>query len=177
MWLANLLAQDDRKVMWIVDEKGGLGKSAFARYIIMNHDAFWTECGRTADIACAYEGQRIAVFDFGRSEDSTYWPYRSLESMKNGAIFSGKYESQMKLGEPVQVIVMSNVYPDISKLSMDRWDIWHYDKDQVLHRGAVTLDPLHIRAVHEGTSNASGDFVRSDAYNATMAQIPALGSR
>ena len=98
----------------------------------MKHDAFWTECGKAADIACAYEGQPIAVFDFGRSEENNYWLYRCLESMKNGAIFSGKYESMMKLGDPVQVVVMSHVHPEITKLPMGRWGIWHYDKNQVL---------------------------------------------
>ena len=178
VWLANLLVQDDRKIMWIAGEKVGLGKTEFGKYLIMKHDAFWTDGGKYADIACAYESQPITIFDFKRSVDETCWPYKCIERMRDGMLCSGKYESQMKLGNKVTVVVMSNTYPDIDQFSVDRWDIWHYDKDHVLHRGDITLDPLHVHAVRESTSasRASGGF-SSNAYNPTLAQIPALGSR
>ena len=146
-WLESLDAQNDRTVMWIVDEVGGLGKTEFAKWLIVNRDAFWCDGGKYADIACAYQMEKMAIFDLKKSVTAECWPYKAIEALKDGMCFSGKYQSCAKLGTKAKVLVLSNVYPDISQLSRDRWQIWHYDHTKELHKGAITLDHAHIEAV------------------------------
>ena len=54
------------------------------------------ENGKSADIKYAYDGQRCVVFDLSRSQES-HVNYEVIESVKNGVVFSTKYESQMKV--------------------------------------------------------------------------------
>jgi len=39
--LHDLLHQDDREIIWLVDEEGGKGKTWFSKYLIANHHAFY----------------------------------------------------------------------------------------------------------------------------------------
>ena len=55
--------------------------------------------------------------------------YQSLELVKDGVFTSPKYKtSSVKLGRYPEVVVMSNEYPDVSKLTRDRWDIKIIDR-------------------------------------------------
>lgn len=50
--------------------------------------------------------------------------YRFLESLKDKYVFSSKYESKMKiLRETPHIVVFCNEYPDLSKMSSDRYNI------------------------------------------------------
>ena len=55
--------------------------------------------------------------------------YEVIESVKNGVVFSTKYESQMKVFKTPHVIIMANFAPDESKMSSDRWDIRYLTED------------------------------------------------
>jgi len=46
-----------------------------------------------------------------------------LESIKNGLIVNTKYETGSKLFNSPHIIVFSNMSPDVSAMSMDRWKI------------------------------------------------------
>lgn len=118
-----LLKQDDRKIRFVVDYQGGMGKTVLAKYLVQEHKAFYTRGGKHADIAYAYDHQEIVVFDLSRSNEETHWPYPIMENFKDGMLFSGKYESATKTFPSCKVIVMCNQAPDQSKLSHDRFDI------------------------------------------------------
>lgn len=121
--VALLDAQDDRKVLWYVDKEGGSGKTFLAKWLIVNRGAFYVQGGAHKDIAHAYNLEDCVVFDFTRDKEEIC-SYSMIESMKNGIIFSPKYESGVKLKEAgAKVIVFSNWDPDKSKLSADRWCI------------------------------------------------------
>ncbi len=49
--------------------------------------------------------------------------YDFLESVKDGMVFSTKYESVVKTLGKVHVVVLMNEMPDMSKLSDDRYQI------------------------------------------------------
>jgi len=63
---------------------------------------------------------RVLFLDCPRSKQGDFIQYDFLENVKNGRIFSGKYESGMKYLDPVHIVVMMNEDPDLSKLSRDR---------------------------------------------------------
>lgn len=115
-------AQNDRQVTWVIDPKGGKGKSWLANWLYANKDAFIVDCGKQADIAHAYDCQGWVVFDITRSREENV-NYQVIECFKNGRIFSPKYDSCMKIFDPAKVIVFANWAPDYSALSEDRWDI------------------------------------------------------
>jgi hypothetical protein len=56
-------------------------------------------------------------------KQSDFLQYDFLEGVKDGLIFSSKYESAMKNMPPCHVVVMMNQQPDMSALSADRYTI------------------------------------------------------
>lgn len=120
---------DARKIIWYVDFVGNTGKSWLTKTILAGGDSIAFENSRGLDIKHAYNGQKIAIFDLTRSQES-YFNYGVLESIKNGVMFSSKYESQMKLFKQPHVVVFANWPPDTTKLSEDRWDVRDLWPDQ-----------------------------------------------
>lgn len=113
---------DDRKIIWYHDEKGGSGKTTMAKHMI-TMGGFYCRSGKDADIAHAYQNQRLICFDLARSSQE-HVNYRMIETLKDGLVFSPKYQSAMKVRKAAaHVVVFSNFLPDMSKLSTDRWDI------------------------------------------------------
>jgi Putative viral replication protein len=89
---------DDRKVIFIVDEKGNSGKSWFCDYVreLKSNVQILTP-GKKADMAYEYyTATEILFMDAPRSKQSEYIQYDFLEDVKNGRIFSTKFQSQMK---------------------------------------------------------------------------------
>ena len=125
--LEQLAAQDDRGVLWIHDSTGGKGKTFLAKWLCVMHDAFYIDGGKKADISYAYDLQRTVVFDLCRQTEE-FVNYGTIESFKNGIIFSPKYESKNKMFEPARVIVFSNWAPDRRQLSEDRWNVIDLDR-------------------------------------------------
>jgi len=115
-----------RKIYWIWDESGNSGKSFMAKYLMVRHDASIFTNGKLSDLAYAYNGEPVVVIDLARTsvEHMDHW-YTFIESLKNGILFSPKYESGSKIFKPPHVIVFANFIPDQetrnSKLSADRW--------------------------------------------------------
>lgn len=122
--LKSLKNQTDRQVDWVVDTQGNKGKTFLAKYLMCEKEAFYVQGGKTQDIAYAYNYEKIVVFDFTRSQQE-FVNYSVIESFKNGIIFSPKYESITKKFESCKVLCLSNWAPDLSKLSMDRWKLFH----------------------------------------------------
>jgi hypothetical protein len=128
---------DDRKVYWIYSREGRTGKSTFCKYLLYHYNAIFIDEGKKADIMfCLFKGdienKNLVVFDIPRDNmddmGNVIVSYKSIESIKNGMIFSSKFESGFKLFNPPHVFVFSNGLPDYTKLSMDRWKVIHIDE-------------------------------------------------
>lgn len=115
-------APDKRKIHWYVDHEGGKGKSYLARYLVCEKNAFYCQGGKQSDIIHGYDRQNIVVFDLCRDVEG-FVSYSAMETLKNGVMFSTKYNSAMQVFPIPHVIVFSNFDPDRTKLSADRWDI------------------------------------------------------
>jgi len=120
------LAQDpeDRKVIFIVDEEGNKGKSYLAKKYCREHpDAKMMRPGKHADMAYLLElGTRVLFLDCTRTQVE-YMPYTFLEELKDGYVQSTKYECTQKTFERMHVVVLMNQFPDLTKLSADRYDV------------------------------------------------------
>lgn len=121
----------DRKIYWYYDTVGGVGKSAFAKHLVMKDPERVLVVGGThkdAYYAVAQMkektgfGPRVVIFDIERSKGNKV-SYTGLEGLKNGLFFSSKYESGMVLMNVPHLIVFANVEPEYENLSADRWEI------------------------------------------------------
>lgn len=119
----------DRQIMWYWDEHGNTGKTWFSKYLVGVLDAVRFENGKSSDIKHAYHGESIVVFDFCRAQQD-HINYEVIESVKNGVIFSGKYESACKIFDVPHVLCFSNQPPDETKMSTDRWSIHEITEEE-----------------------------------------------
>lgn len=127
-----LMAQDDRKILFIVDYEGGCGKSTMAKYLMAEHNAFLCNGGKSADLGLAalnhgMDENKIVVFDMARCNDVDYFPWNFMEQLKNGYYISPKYVSRKVECESQKIVVFMNELPPI-KFSLDRYEVYTVEK-------------------------------------------------
>lgn len=119
---------DNRTVNWIWSEEGGVGKTSTCAYIENNYDNVCIVNGKGADIKnqvikhLEKNELDILIVNVPRCNEN-HVSYAAIEEIKDGLIYSGKYEGGFANIEHPHVIVVSNFYPEINKLSEDRWNI------------------------------------------------------
>lgn len=121
---------DNRTILWLWEETGNVGKSAFCKYLCCKKDALLCS-GKAADMKYMIvetnkkDGifPEIVCFDVPRSSLG-YISYTGMEEIKNGLFASTKYESAMCAMPNPHVVVFANERPDVSKMSGDRWVVW-----------------------------------------------------
>lgn len=117
-----------RLIHFIVDFDGNAGKSWLAAWLEYHHEknVQVMKPGKHADMSYEYkEDTEIFILDCPRSKQGDFIQYDFLENIKDGRVFSPKYESTTKRFVIPHVFVFMNEEPDMSKLSSDRYDI-HY---------------------------------------------------
>lgn len=118
---------DKRSVYWFWDDKGNIGKSFLATYICMNYDVVVCD-GKKNDIlnqvnvALEKYIPKVAILDIPRSSID-YVNYSVIEKLKDGCLYSGKYEGGMCIFPQPHVIIFANREPDRREMSSDRWII------------------------------------------------------
>ena len=119
---------DRRTVIFVVDEIGNTGKSWFADWYQQKKG---DKCqvltpGKRSDMAYMLApALRVIFLDAPRAKQAEFIQYDFLEDLKNGRVFSPKYESIMKTYEPMHIVVCMNEEPDRTKLSEDRYKVIH----------------------------------------------------
>lgn len=131
--IAQLQIQTERGILWICDTVGNTGKTWLAKYLQYHLDCIIMENGGKKDLAHAYDGSPVVVFDYTRSVQEQI-NYGFIENLKNGFCFSAKYESCVKRFPSAKVLCLANFSPELEKLSADRWQIWDLNVD-----GTITL--------------------------------------
>lgn len=119
---------DSRKIFWVYDKLGNRGKSFLAKYIWLKFDCILAD-GKKDNIfnqtKLFLENEkepRIILLDVPRY-NIEYINYGVLEQLKNGLIYSGKYEGGVCAFRYPHVIVFANIEPEYHKMSEDRWNI------------------------------------------------------
>ena len=129
-----LIEPHPRKIIWYIDRVGGSGKSTFAAVFICRvPSAVRYGFVKPSDMALSYKGERVVFFDLARASYDWLPLCTLMEEIKNGEVFSGKYESCTKRFEPPHVVVFANFPPPSIAFSVDRLDIRYLNiKDKVL---------------------------------------------
>lgn len=122
---------DRRTVNWFWEPTGNAGKSFLATYLVLKYDALVLS-GKTADIANQIRTwldnhsdesfPTVAILDAPRSTQD-FINYQALEKVKDGLIYSGKYEGGICTLAPLHLFVFANQEPEYGKLSEDRWRV------------------------------------------------------
>lgn len=128
-WQADLYKKlegppNDREIVFAVDINGNSGKTWFCKYYCYLHDkAFYMRPTKVNDMSYAVPDDIKVLFLDCTRQQLEFLPYSFLESVKDGLLFSPKYESRMKMLGKVHVVVMMNQEPDYDKLSHDRYNV------------------------------------------------------
>ena len=123
-----LTEPDDRKIYWLWESTGNIGKSAFVKYMVVKHGCLFCDGGKKADLInlvfnANMDCCRCIIWDLPRCAKGNI-SYSTLESIKNGLICNTKYETGVKVFNSPHIFVFANFPPeDEDKLSQDRWVI------------------------------------------------------
>lgn len=116
---------DFRTIRWYWSKKGLMGKTTFSRELVIRFGALpMSGCNR--DCMCFFfrtleeRDVDVVVFNLSR-QDANVCSYKTLEILKDGVGFSGKYESCGGAWNPPHVVVFANFEPERALLSEDRW--------------------------------------------------------
>lgn len=128
--LEKLEAQDDRQVLWVVDNKGSTGKTQFQKWLQRHRNAFARPGGTLKDFMNSMDAHDqshgkadLVCINLVRCTKSEYWPYTTIENLKDGVVVSDKYHSTVASNNGRKVAVFSNEHPDLSALTDNRWDV------------------------------------------------------
>ncbi len=122
---------DDRKIHVVVDEVGGIGKTEFARWAVINYRRCIVTGGKAADMKnqiVEYKKNtthtpKYIIIDVPRS-NLNFLSYTGIEEVKNMLFYSGKYEGGMIVGNKPFVLMLMNEKPKFEKMSEDRWKVY-----------------------------------------------------
>lgn len=118
-----LTPPNDRDIFWIWEKVGNRGKTQFCKYMAVKHGATVLGNGAFKDIAMALpKNPKIVLFNLTRDLEERI-NYSALEAIKDGLVFSSKYESHTKVFNSPHVIVFANFAPRLESMSADRWKI------------------------------------------------------
>jgi hypothetical protein len=120
---------DDRTIYWYWSHKGGVGKTSFAKYLVVKHGATLLS-GKGADVrngVLTYkqhtgEFPELCVYNIPREFNVDYLNGESLENIKDMCFYSGKYEGGSVCGPCPHLIIFANVPADECKFN------WHFLK-------------------------------------------------
>lgn len=119
---------DPRKIYWIYEEEGNVGKSSFVKYMAVKYNILFTNGGKVKDmINLAYNANwdisNCIIWDLPR-ENQGKVSWSAIECIKNGMVCNTKYETGVKLFNTPHIMIFANCLPsDTNSLSSDRWDI------------------------------------------------------
>lgn len=130
---------DERTVNWIVDFRGGRGKTVLSKYIVYHKLGVALRHCNAKDgnyiIANCSPFPRSVIYDLPRvkaAEVSQQDTYNMAEGVADGFVLSVKFKPIVKMTKPGHIWVFSNYPPDQSAMSQDRWKIWQFDKNENL---------------------------------------------
>ena len=151
----------ERQVIWITGRHGNEGKTWFQWYV-ETYFGFHRVARidlriKHADVCNVLKKRSLGsidifLFNDVRSVDEEERSlYRILEDIKDGQATASKYDNDnIRFKTPNTVMVFSNHYPKIKKLSRDRWQIFNANRDGL---NDVTLQVMKMGQCGYDTQN------------------------
>lgn len=121
---------DERSIYWFFEPNGNVGKSSLIKYLVVRHNGIVVN-GKGSDIMHSISkraNKRLIICDIPRVS-LDYVNYSAIENVKNGLIFSGKYDSDQYVFNCPHVLCFANELPIIENFSIDRWKIFLIDAE------------------------------------------------
>ena len=130
----------ERQVIWITDILGGKGKTFFQKYVVgyygQSRVARLDLRVKHANACNVLKKLPLATIDIFLFNDvrSQYGEdlnlYRLLKDIKDGQATTSKYDNDnIRFKTPNIVMIFSNKYPNLKKLTNDRWLVLHPNND------------------------------------------------
>lgn len=145
------LENTERTIHWFWEATGDVGKSFLCKYMVLTRNIILCE-GKKADIFNQVNSMllkekipEVVVCDIPR-QSIDYINYGVLESLKNGCLYSGKYEGGVCCFPSPLIICFANEAPDTSKMSKDRWNVVHIGPEPELEINVeiAETDDVHL---------------------------------
>lgn len=126
---------DTRTINVIIDDKGNIGKSTLVTYIgahrIGKKIPFCNDYKDILRMVMNLPEQRLYLIDMPRAiaKDRLNQLYSAIETIKDGYAYDDRYHFQDKYFDCPNIWVFSNILPDTSLLSADRWRFWKVENN------------------------------------------------
>lgn len=134
---------DSRTIRWIYEPTGNVGKSFLAKYLCCQPGTIISS-GKATDIfnqvnSALESGQvpKTIICDIPRVV-SKFVSYQALEKLKDGCLYSGKYEGGVCIFPNVHVICFANQRPETSNMSADRWIVERIQDNQLFLQVSIS---------------------------------------
>lgn len=137
---ASVKETDDRYIKVVIDTVGNIGKSVFVEYLEYNGLAYEIPAVNCLEdmmqICMGIPVQKAYVIDMprGLKKEKLAGMYAGLEALKNGTMYDKRYSFKKRRIDRPQVIVFTNVKPDVSLLSLDRWIFYNITADMNIEK-------------------------------------------
>lgn len=128
---------NERRINWIYEPVGGVGKSLLASYLSWKYDAILSE-GKKADVfnqvlthSLTHTFLDVVICDVPRTA-MDYFQYGVIEKLKDCCLYSGKYEGgkwEQPRDRSPHIICFANTPPERAKMSKDRWMVYTVDEE------------------------------------------------
>lgn len=134
---------DNRKIYWYWDRNGNTGKSYICKYLVSKYNAIIADGKKDNvfnQVNISIENEiipKIILLDIPR-HNIEYINYGVLEQLKNGLIYSGKYEGGVCVFPSPWVFVFANIPPDEHKYSNDRLVIKYIESQSGVSQAEVS---------------------------------------
>jgi len=130
----NLEKWQARKICWIAEAHGGIGKTTFAHHLRIKYKDMVQILEPSDYNNMAYlldSTKKIFIVDCQMTKNKDDM-YPMLEALKNGCVQSVKYECHQKWIRRPIVIVFSNQVPDLGMMSAGRYELFDTENPPTL---------------------------------------------
>lgn len=141
-WQAELLdisqIYDERHIDVVYDPYGNSGKTTFTRYaMVYKYGQLLPFCNDFKDImrmVMDMPTSKCYIMDMPRAinKERLYQLFGGIESVKDGYAYDDRYHFKQKIFDKPNIILFTNVFPDLELLSGDRWRIWEIVNDNLV---------------------------------------------
>jgi len=100
-----------RTIYWYWEPDGGVGKTSFARHMAIKYDIAYFNEAKKSDIYNNYKGQPIIIFNLNSQVPVERLNFGVFETLKDGILYSGKYEGKTMVYNYPHIIIFANQPP------------------------------------------------------------------